>query len=546
MESTIRIEINKTTKQVRVVDATDYDAQGVNLTTLLAKGLGTLRFEGDIILQRLTTVLPLIDLQGGSTASAWVDCVLDSNGDIAYGEYSITDYSVRTALASVTCDSVTAGSGGAGGFTLDGLDLSNVLIDGDSITITNSIAANNGVKTIASVSLVSGNSTLFVDESVNAEIVPSSKVSFDITKVTGSATGTYSGCEEIELEYTFEADCDRGTNGTLIVRDTTDYEGQTVNSKELTLAYPSWAATADVVSTNGVISLSAIATGTYTTTLEANVSLTNGDLVVTYDVTKSEENKVTCSGTLCGLLPCIKNLMNVHLAALKGGKVSPYQFFVDGILLNYLQALEYKKCGEYEKYQDNVQVIDDLLDASGCECSCCDNDELIWVLNVSPSDDNVITQLQDDVEALQTSVADLALQVIALDNAYTSLAGDLNNTNDNVNTIINDLLPIFLVGELNQSGTSAPILTVNANQTGRTFTAARTGVGNYTLTANIAFDDASKVVVAQIQTVNVLKRVIAYVESSTVIRIQTVDNVTGALEDNAILFNSKLHVLIYP
>jgi hypothetical protein len=209
----------------------------------------------------------------------------------------------------------------------------------------------------------------------------------------------------------------------LIVRDTTDYDGQTVNTKELTLAYPSWAATADVVSTNGVISLSAIATGTYTTTLEANVSMTSGDLIVTYDVTKSEENKVTCSGTLCGLLPCIKNLMNVHLAALKGGKVSPYQFFVDGILLNYLQALEYKKCGEFEKYQENVQAIDDLLDASGCECSCCDNDELIWVINIDPEDNNIITQLQEDVLALQGDVETLNEEIDALSSslAYNAL-----------------------------------------------------------------------------------------------------------------------------
>jgi hypothetical protein len=406
MESTIRIEINKTTKQVRVVDISDYNFP---VTTLLAKGLGTLRFEGNIVAERLSVSSPLINLEGGATASAWFNCILDSNGAIAYGTYSIDNYSVRTALVDDLVNSVVAGTGGAGGFVLNGIDLSDVLVDGDSVTISDSLSLNNGVKSVASVSVVSGNSTVFVDQAVNAETpVASSKISFDLTKQSGSASGTYSGCEEIELEYTFEADCDRGTNGTLIVRDTTDYEGQTVNTKELTLAYPSWAATADVVSTNGVISLSAIATGTYTTTLDANVSMTSGDLIVTYDVTKSDENKLTCSGTLCGLLPCIKNLMNVHLAALKGGRVSPYQFFVDGVLLNYLQALEYKKCGEFEKYQDNVQAIDDLLDASGCECSCCDNDELVWVLNISPSDDNVITELQAAVEAL--ALVDVTLE----------------------------------------------------------------------------------------------------------------------------------------
>jgi hypothetical protein len=429
MESTIQIEINKTTKRFRVVDATDYVLQNVDVVAFAAKGLGTIRFEGSIVAQKLTTVDPLVDLSAGATTSEWFNCVLDSNNAIAYGVYSIDDYSVRVSLDDETCDSVTAGTGGAGGFTIDTLTFTNVVVVGDSIIISDSLSPNSGVKTVSSIL----GSTIFVSETVNAETpVVSSKVSFDITQLTGSASGTYVGCEEVSLSVSFVSDCERGLNGSVVVTDTTDYDGQLVVSKELTLFYPSWTETPEVASVNGVVSLSAIATGTYTVTSSSVITLTNGDLLVTYESSFSEEYKVSCSGSLCGLLPCISNLLQVHSAAVKKG-VSPYQFFVDSILLNYVQAIEYKKCGEFDKYQEKVQAIDDLLDSSGCECSCCDDDELIWVLNIDPTENNILTQLQVAVDALILNVSNLTATseeqteaisglIISLNNIQTSLA----------------------------------------------------------------------------------------------------------------------------
>jgi len=100
------------------------------------------------------------------------------------------------------------------------------------------------------------------------------------------------------------------------------------------------------------------------------------------------------------------------------------------------------------------------------------------------------------------------------------------------------------VATISQVATSAPVLTAGVNQTGSSFTAARTGIGNYTLTSAVPFN-MSETVVAQIATTNIFKRVTAYVESSTVIRIQTFDNVSGAPEDN-VLLDSKIHIQIYP
>jgi hypothetical protein len=306
--------------------------------------------------------------------------------------------------------------------------------------------------------------------------------------------------------------------------------------------YPSWTDTANVTSTDGAITLSAIATGTYTITSETTLSLTNGDLVITYVASLSDEYRVSCSGSLCGLLPCIQNLLQVHAAAVKNG-FSPYQYFVDSILLNYVQAVEYKKCGEFDKYQERVDAIESLLDASGCECSCCDNDALYWVINIDPEENNILTQIQADILALQEEIDAQDEIITELAGITTQLESDLSVVEANLQ-VITDSFPFAYLATASQSGTSAPALTIGVNQTGLTLTAGYTGVGNYTLTSAVPFDP-TKVVVAQVATTNIFKRVTAYVESSTVIRIQTFDNVSGVAENN-ILLDSKIHIQVYP
>ena len=334
---------------------------------------------------------------------------------------------------------------------------------------------------------------------------------------------------------------------------------------------------------------------------------------------------------------------------------SPYQYFVDSILLNYVQALEYKKCGEFDKYQERVDAIESLLDASGCECSCCDNDALYWVINIDPEENNILIELQEEVAAIfvmlddlenlitgtggvNDQIAELAADIVSntnqiglilnfisdlntyvntqfgiINTSITEINTDITDINTDITEInadiaenttdiatntadiatntsliaglssqfdtyfpviqaditdlqdaifgtggINDQIaalnlsvasllstrPLAYLATISQVGTSAPVLTAGVNQTGSSFTAARTSAGNYTLTSVVPFN-MSETVVAQIATTNILKRVIAYIESSTVIRIQTFDNATLVLEDN-ILLDSKIHIQIYP
>lgn len=576
MNSTIRIEVNESTKKFRVVDLTEYTFP---VSTLAAKGLGTVRFNGAIVFQKLSPSDPLINLQS-ETTSIWVDCPLDSAGNPAFGTYTVSDYAVQTTLVSDLCESVTAGSGGAGGFTLNGLNLSDVLEDGDSITISNSLSANNGVKTVASVTVASGNSTIFVDEAVNVETpVASSRVSFQLTKQTASITAPYTGCVRIVPSVSFVAQCEYGLFGRLTLTDTTTVDGQEVVDKLLTLQYPSWKDEADVTSTDGAIVLNALSTGTWTYINAYTLSYISGSLAVTYTATVTDEKKVTCSASLCGLLPCIQNLLNAHIAVVRTG-VSPYQAVVDGILLNYTQAVEYQKCGDYDNYQLKIAAIEALLDESGCECSCCDDDALYDVSNGTPEQitaiqelqaqideindqlevvDNEINEinegivlsvqnLQDQIDASNSQISQIDSSIETINGQIASINEDLvlqqNQINSNANQIsdLYAVLVYYWVGVINQANDDTPVLTVGTNLLNTTITPARVAAGNYTLT--FADPQVASKVIAILDTQNFTKGVKIFAQSSTVIRIFTYDTTTFELQDS-VLFNSNLLIQVY-
>jgi hypothetical protein len=326
----------------------------------------------------------------------------------------------------------------------------------------------------------------------------------------------------------------------LSVLDTTNANGQTVISRLLTLMYPSWTDTANVTSDEGGIVLGALATGTWTVSNVYEFSQTTGDLIVTYTASVEEERRVTCSGSLCGLLPCIQNLLQVHSASVKTG-FSPYQYYVDAITLNYIQALEYKKCGNYDEYQAKVDAIDALLDESGCECSCCDDDVLIWVTNASAGDVTVLEELQDQIDALDARVTANEASIIDLGLEQTSLDGRLDNAEDNI-TFLQEQVVFIKAGVLNQAGAIAPTYVPSFNSQLSNMTFVYNGVGNYEIIFDSPFDPVK--VFPFLDTVYIAFGVRIKVTSSTVIQIQTFVASTGDFTDNALL-NSRLLIQFY-
>jgi hypothetical protein len=70
--------------------------------------------------------------------------------------------------------------------------------------------------------------------------------------------------------------------------------------------------------------------------------------------------------------------------------------FVDNVLLYYTEAMNYRACGELDKYKSTIALLQAQLDASGCDCACCDNETYYWVSNNSANSiiDELIANFQ--------------------------------------------------------------------------------------------------------------------------------------------------------
>jgi hypothetical protein len=80
-----------------------------------------------------------------------------------------------------------------------------------------------------------------------------------------------------------------------------------------------------------------------------------------------------------------------------------------------------------DQYRATVAKIEAQLDASGCDCGCCDENQYIWVQNTSPAASIImqeIAALQDDVATLQGDVATLQADSIFTANNGLTKAGN--------------------------------------------------------------------------------------------------------------------------
>jgi hypothetical protein len=168
-----------------------------------------------------------------------------------------------------------------------------------------------------------------------------------------------------------------------------------------TINYPSWTASqvgfipqipnAPLPYTNNVL-----ATGTYSVVMNQIISqIQNDGLIINYSANAINEFVVTCVGSLCGLNSCIENLRRAHVAELSRNRISKYQPFVDSILMYYTEAQTYRSCGEIDAYGAALANIQLQLDASGCDCGCCDEDSYRWIsINSSATIESLIEAIQ--------------------------------------------------------------------------------------------------------------------------------------------------------
>jgi hypothetical protein len=399
MESTISFTINHTAKTGRLTDLTDYSAFGLDPSINQMKFLGTINFQGSPLYSKTTAGDPLIDLQSGATYFEF-PLELDSTGAIANGVYSIVDYQVFFTISPIS--GVNSSASGQTILIPSEGGLADAFAEGNSITFGKTFPLPSAVITTTVVSAESVSGSLLITAS--SGVLDYSDVAGFLSALTNKATNnyTYSGCSLVDASVNLVSDCNYGDNGTWSVSNTTVTTNQTLVSTSATINYPSWTGEAPIVVTSLPYVNNRLATGTYSVVASFVYSQVENDgLIIQYAALCTQEFDVRCAQPLCSLNKCIENLRIANDAAIKSGKTSPYQVYVDNIALLWIEAQNYLACGQLAEYQTTVEAIQAQLDSSGCECDCCEDGELRWVYNTSESAQTAIEQLQAEVLALQ-------------------------------------------------------------------------------------------------------------------------------------------------
>lgn len=394
--SAVHLEFDITNTRYRLVNTTNFlTTYGLNVATYGMKITGTLMFNNAIYEQHLTAIDPFINLQAGDNVSAWNDLPLDENGEVVNGTWTGT-FNVRAVGTGLSIFS----------FALTGSimttiqdELASFFIAGNTFTVSG--GANSGVKTISTATDVGANLQIVTVEALVNQGPVGDTWAFDLINPSGTLTHAYTGCTEVAATATMTSDCDSGDNGTLTYEDTTPYAAaeQTLVSRSAVITPPAYAVAAGiaaVTTTESSYTFTQLATLTWELTLTNVLSYTQDDgLVVSYTASLTKEYKVTCAGTLCGLNPCIETLSQAHDAELLANTVSKYQRFVDKIALLYIEALNYKQCLEYDNYRAKIAEIEEVLEESQCECTCCDDEVARLIYNTSSDSQTAIEQIQD-------------------------------------------------------------------------------------------------------------------------------------------------------
>lgn len=307
------------------------------------------------------------------------------------------------------------------------------------------------------------------------------------------------------LNATIKGNCNDGK--VIVVLDTPpNYKGKTVESQDndLSLCYPTESELVPLEFTVSSFSVQ-LYEGEYKVIGEVCATYNYGDNVyfdIKYEVKCSKIIK--CSIDKC----CVQAQLKELDLRLKSDCTAEEKENTEYIIFNTLRLLtsiDYAAfCGE--DYSDYITELEELL---GCTCTCNCN-EGTPIINSDPVTDFVFEGCGFDVQTTGNT------KTITLNNrAYTLELNDesgifeLSEPVDNeencsrsqtltvnveaLQSLVDDGSVVFKA-VLNQTGTSAPVVSTNKNTTAVTWTPSYVGVGEYLLTASSSvMPDALKV-----------------------------------------------------
>jgi len=510
VQTTQHIHFDYDNNRYRVELDTDILAEyGIDVTAYGGKLFGTIYFNGSINQQHITAIDPLIDLESGAVVSSWYNLPTDSAGNIVNGTWtgSVSLYLDATGLQFVTITPPNE-------IEMDGYEwLIDFLQAGDTITLE---GGTDQDVVVASVEEADPSYNVLITTSTTILSDVHDSVGFALSHATGSITHTYAGCTLVTLDPMASFDCDSTTYGTFTGYDNTNYGEQTLVTTTLRIIHPSWTiipySTSDSVTTqDSPISktLTQLYTGEWYVRLTSSIEYTQTDgAVISYTLTKTISEQVTCAGTLCGMTACIKNLLTNVVADINKTGVSANLGNLLIVLTNYDLAKEYLRCGNMADYRTALAAISAALSDSDCDCNCCDDTVLIRIENVDADTATAITDLELAVSKcykIYNGVPDESMTEeagypigVVLQNYNTGV--EYQHTSDDVSgdavwTVYdNDTKVIKLLAT--QSGTSAPTFTVLRNDTDETPTGGYTATGIYTLTMTGQFTASKTLILA--------------------------------------------------
>lgn len=555
-------------KRYRVVCDTNFlTTYGLNPANTVAMYLlGTTYFDLEINQQHNTTGDPLIDLKSGAVVSAWFPLPEDTDGNIVPGSWTSDPFSVYIEVTNLQFTSVTPPNT----IVSDGNGwLYDFLSPSDTITLEGGTPQD---VVVASVTDGDPNVTIITSTVIAAETYDG--IGFALEHTAGGAiASTYSSCNKITLALDNSYNCDYAVNGSLTSGDVADYLDQTLVSSTLRIKWPSWTQqdadppADEVVTQAGRITKTVyrLATGRYTIFISNTMSYTQNDgLVVTYTVTNENGTNadVICASSFCCLIACFVKLKVAHIQELLANTVSKYQAAYDSALGSYLEAQEYRKCTETEKYLAAVAAFKATLDNSGACGDCgggCD-DENMWVYNTAP---DTVTQ----IDAIQAALQYRLFNGIPGVNQDSSLGVQIGAVKQNFNSGIEYRCTDPTIGaavweeyynpsnigvpyksyqaNITQSGTDDPVAVIMYDNSDRTIELNRSGVGLYELniTAGDPFDPA-KVLPFVTNNFGAGQVTIGYVNTTQL--IMSTRNAAGTLADSIISSGASLEIRVYP
>lgn len=467
MTTDIRLYFDCTSKKTYIKDFTDYNTSGFPFGVRI-EGNGTLFdptnnmvFEiADFAINKSTIPNVTDEFSLNVTTS---NTIIPGNYNFNYSNGYSFDKSGEDLNMSFLSPSIISIP-----FTNFGL----IWAAGDTFNISAATdEANNGTYTISEIAYDSNLNICYITVTTDTFVVPevsgpdaTARLTFvnKYIPIYSDKTYTYTSCSSVTPCITANYDCTSTPFGNITFEDSSKYPtGVVADNKEFTIYYPngldfSQSPNPDnfpienplIVDTGSFVSISTLATGTWSAKLALTTSQTQVDgLIVVNSSSVVKEFNVSCTSNMCGLSSCLTKLKDRHISYLKSSTVSPLQQYVDNVQLLYTMAKEAQACGDkntYEKYIAEIFAVVKQTDTScgcgcsgscsgSCDCGGCDDGcgcgetGPTWVNNTGININSLLEDLADipaQVAALQTNVDGLSDDVSAL-NSWTGLGETL-------------------------------------------------------------------------------------------------------------------------